>query len=52
MCIQIYAIFATNERDQMETHNIPNIIIGWLALWFHIQEVLGSNLGPRITYPD
>jgi hypothetical protein len=23
----------------------------WVAILFHIQEVLGSNLGPEIGYP-
>jgi hypothetical protein len=25
----------------------PNIVIEWLALFLHIREVLGSNLGPE-----
>jgi hypothetical protein len=30
----------------------PNAMVGWLALLFHIQEVLGSNPGPETSYPD
>lgn len=25
---------------------IPNVVVEWLTLLFHIREVLGSNLGP------
>jgi hypothetical protein len=31
---------------------IPNIVAEWLALQFHIQEVLGSNLHPQTGYSD
>jgi hypothetical protein len=30
----------------------PNVVAEWLALLFHIREVLGSNLGLKTNYPD
>jgi hypothetical protein len=30
----------------------PKVTVEWLALLFHIQEVMGSNAGLETRYPD
>jgi hypothetical protein len=30
----------------------PNVAVKWLAILFQIWEVLGSNLAPKISYPE
>jgi hypothetical protein len=30
----------------------PKVVIEWLKLLLHIQEVPGSNLGPETGYPE
>jgi hypothetical protein len=30
----------------------PGIVVKWIKLLLHIQEVLGSNLGPETGYLD
>jgi hypothetical protein len=30
----------------------PGIVVKWIKLLLHIQEVLGSNLGPETSYLD
>jgi hypothetical protein len=30
----------------------PNIVVKWLMPLLCVQEILGSNLGPKTGYPD
>jgi hypothetical protein len=31
---------------------LPNVVVEWVAVLFHIREVRGSNLGPENGYSD
>jgi hypothetical protein len=36
----------------MTNSNLPNVVAEWLAILFRIQEVQGTNLGPKAGYPE